>query len=112
MQDVIKRSISVSREACHSLSEISLGENLATHLANLTEFLSLECEPPIVWFSPDKVASSHLADTLRFGMLELQEHLETFLDKKRQASEVSVYFFSEYVLRFTENFSKIYFYFF
>ncbi|XP_073975779.1 microtubule binding protein furry isoform X3 [Rhodnius prolixus] len=87
VKDVIKRSISVSREACHSLSEISLGENLATHLANLTEFLSLECEPPIVWFSPDKVASSHLADTLRFGMLELQEHLETFLDKKRQASE-------------------------
>jgi hypothetical protein len=57
-------------------------------LAGLTDTLALHGDPPLVWFSPDKVAGPRLAESLRFGMLELKEHLDTFLDRKDHAAEV------------------------
>ncbi|KAF4527625.1 hypothetical protein B566_EDAN016356 [Ephemera danica] len=46
-------------------------------------------EPPLVWFSQDALASAgpRLGDALRFGSLEVQEHLETFLDRRDAATE-------------------------
>ncbi|KAL1131070.1 hypothetical protein AAG570_012307, partial [Ranatra chinensis] len=87
IKDILRKSVYVTRLACHFLSECALGDNLSVQVSALNDLLVARGDPPLVWFSPDRVASPKLSETLRFGMLELQEHLETFLDKKDQASE-------------------------
>lgn len=69
-------------------------EQLTHQLALLTDTLALHGDPPLVWFSPERVAGPRLAESLRFGMLELKEHLDTFLDRKDHAAEVFILFLS------------------
>lgn len=61
---------------------------LGSHLSSHAELLSTKGEPPLVWFSTTVFGNQRLNETLRFGMLEIQEHLETFLDRKDHATEV------------------------
>ncbi|XP_014285726.3 protein furry isoform X3 [Halyomorpha halys] len=84
VKEVIKKSVSLSREACQLLCDF---DGLSSPLGSLGEKLATIQDPPLVWFSPDRIVSHTLSDTLRFGMLELREHLDTFLDRKDQASE-------------------------
>lgn len=42
-----------------------------------------------VWFNSANLNNARLIETLRYGMLEVQEHLDTFCEKKEQASMVS-----------------------
>lgn len=42
----------------------------------------------IIWFNSSSLNNTKLTETLRYGMLEVQEHLETFCDKKDQATMV------------------------
>lgn len=62
---------------------------LGYHLSSHAELLSSKAEPPLIWFSIAIFANQRLNESLRFGMLEIQEHLETFLDKKDHATEVN-----------------------
>lgn len=68
-----------------SSASIELGYHLTSH----ADLLSTKAEPPLIWFSIGIFANQRLNESLRFGMLEIQEHLETFLDKKDHATEVS-----------------------
>lgn len=43
-----------------------------------------------VWFNASNLNNTRLIESLRYGMLEVQEHLETFCDKKDQATIVSI----------------------
>lgn len=61
---------------------------LSNHLNSHAELLCVKAEPPLVWFSSALFSSLKLNESLRFGMLEVQEHLETYLDRKDHASEV------------------------
>lgn len=45
--------------------------------------------PHYIWFNSTAFNNARLTETLRYGMLEVQEHLETFCDKKNQAIIVS-----------------------
>lgn len=63
---------------------------LVSQLASLTDTLASHGDPPLVWFSVERVAGSRLVEALRFGMLELKEHLDTFLDRKDHAAEVNI----------------------
>ncbi|XP_024082202.1 protein furry isoform X2 [Cimex lectularius] len=87
IKDVVKKSLLSTREACHILNELAHAEGICSHFLTLAEVLGTECDPPIVWFSPDRIANPRLTEKLRFSMLELQEHIETFLDKKELAGE-------------------------
>lgn len=42
----------------------------------------------LIWFNTSAISNSRFIETLKYGMLEVQEHLETFCDKKEQASMV------------------------
>lgn len=64
------------------------GTDLRTHLLSLCEQLDARAIAPLVWFSPEVLDSSRLNEALRFGSLEVQEHLETFLDRKDHLAEV------------------------
>jgi hypothetical protein len=64
---------------------------LSTPVNQIAELLaSGKAEPPLVWFSYEVLsgAGPRFADLLRFGALEVQEHLETFLDRRDAAVEV------------------------
>lgn len=88
IKDVLRKSMCLTREACHYLSEsCDQAQCLVSQLGQLTDTLASHGEPPLVWFSADRVAASRLVDAVRFGMLELKEHLDTFLDKKELTAE-------------------------
>lgn len=89
LQDLLRKSVCFTREACHFLSQSGVSvDNLVQQLASLTDTLALHGDPPLVWFSPDKVAGTRLTEALKFGMLELKEHLDTYLDRKEHTTEV------------------------
>lgn len=84
------KSVGLTREASALLCNgSSASAHLGCHLSGHAELLSSKAEPPLVWFSVTIFANQRLNETLRFGMLEVQEHLETFLDRKDHATEVS-----------------------
>ncbi|CAB3359556.1 Hypothetical predicted protein [Cloeon dipterum] len=63
---------------------------LCTPVGQIAELLaSGKAEPPLVWFSYEVLspAGTRFTDQLRFGALEVQEHLETFLDRRDAAIE-------------------------
>lgn len=86
--------MSLTQEACQYLSGSSAVTSsqgatlLGSRLILVTELLSAQAEPPRVWISGNAVTSSRLTEALRFGMLEIQEHWETFLDRKDHTVEV------------------------
>lgn len=43
-----------------------------------------------IWFKYSAMNNAKLTETLRYGMLEVQEHIENFYDKKDQATMVSL----------------------
>lgn len=89
------KSVGLTREASALFGNNSpASAKLGSHLSSHAELLSSKAEPPLVWFSPSIFANQRLSESLRFGMLEIQEHLETFLDKKDHATEVKESFLS------------------
>ena len=75
---------------CHDASDC-LGSTLGHPLSQVIELLTCgQCEAPHVWLSPDLQVSppTKLIESLRFGLLEVQEHWETYLDRCDHASEV------------------------
>jgi len=87
---VSSKSVGLTRESSALLNNgSSTSAHLGCHLSSHAELLSSKAEPPLVWFSMAIFANQRLNETLRFGMLEVQEHLETFLDRKDHATEVN-----------------------
>lgn len=86
--------MSLTQEACQYLSGSSAvtasqgAALLGSRLLVVAELLSAQAEPPHVWISANAVTSPRLTEALRFGMLEIQEHWETFLDRKDHTAEV------------------------
>lgn len=88
------KTVSLTQEASQYLSgsaAVTTSQGaalLGSRLLVVTELLSTQTEPPHVWISPNVVASPRLTEALRFGMLEIQEHWETYLDRKDHVAEV------------------------
>ncbi|XP_069669911.1 protein furry isoform X4 [Periplaneta americana] len=93
IRDVSTKTVSLTQEACQYLSGNSAvtasqgAALLGSRLLVVAELLSSQADPPHVWISPNAVTSPRLTEALRFGMLEIQEHWETFLDRKDHAVE-------------------------
>lgn len=58
-----------------------------------------------IWFNSANLNNTRLSESLRYGMLEVQEHLETFCDRKDQATMVN---YKKYVLYVTNNFFLVF----
>lgn len=65
-----------------------VGTQLGHRISVLADLLSSKDEPPRVWFSSSLPSTPRLTESLRFGVLEIQEHLETFFDRKDHVMEV------------------------
>ncbi|XP_044733095.1 protein furry isoform X3 [Chrysoperla carnea] len=95
IRDVENKTIIMTRESCHYLNtSISINNEgaitLGTYLQSVIDMLTQSTthyEPLIVWFDPLSIINTRLADSLRFCLLEIQEHLETFFDRQDHAVE-------------------------
>jgi Furry protein C-terminal len=59
---------------------------LGRRISILSDLLSSKGEPPRIWYHQG-YACSPLVDALRYNVLEIQEHLETFFDRKEHVME-------------------------
>lgn len=82
----MNKSISVTHCVCNVLAEFEGSNKLQTHLTTVTCILAARAKPVFVWY---KESAIPLSETLRFGLMQLREHLDTFLDRKDQANEVA-----------------------
>ncbi|XP_037907815.1 protein furry isoform X6 [Hermetia illucens] len=85
IKELSLKSISVSQESRKYFSGI--GAQLGNRIAILAELLSTKSDPPRIWYSPSQPTTPRLFETLRFNVLEVQEHLETFFDRKDHVLE-------------------------
>lgn len=58
-------------------------------LAAVLERLGAE-EPPLLWVGPLAADSPRIRDAVRYAALEINEHLETYFDRREHALEVNV----------------------
>lgn len=86
IKELTFKTISISKEAKKFFTGI--GSQLGNRISLFTDLLSSRADPPRVWCSELQTTTPKLFETLRFNVLEVQEHLETFFDRKDQVLEV------------------------
>ncbi|XP_017028103.1 protein furry isoform X2 [Drosophila kikkawai] len=82
IRELTFKTISISKEAKKFFTGI--GSQLGNRISLFTDLLSSRADPPQVWCSELQATTPKLFETLRFNVLEVQEHLETFFDRKDQ----------------------------
>ncbi|XP_050332933.1 protein furry isoform X2 [Bactrocera neohumeralis] len=85
IKELTFKTISISKEAKKYFTGI--GSQLGNRISLFTDLLSSRADPPRVWCSDIQTTTPRLFETLRFNVLEVQEHLETFFDRKDQVLE-------------------------
>lgn len=60
---------------------------LGNRISILSDLLSSKGEPPRVWYDQSNASTPRLVESLRYSVLEIQEHLETFFDRKEHVIE-------------------------
>ncbi|XP_037930850.1 protein furry isoform X3 [Teleopsis dalmanni] len=85
IKELTFKTISISKEAKKYFTGI--GSQLGNRISLFTDLLSSRADPPRVWCNETQVTTPRLYETLRFNVLEVREHLETFFDRKDQVLE-------------------------
>lgn len=89
----------MTRESCQLLIQSKTGtstttyavQTLAVNLNSMADLLHSRLQNTyITYFQTSSLDDTKINETLRYGILEMQVHLETFFDKKDHVSEVSV----------------------
>jgi hypothetical protein len=85
VRELTDKCVQISKECVKFFngSTISLGNRISI----LSELLSSKEEPPRVWYHENLVTTPRLVESLRYSVLEIQEHLETFFDRKDHVLE-------------------------
>lgn len=84
-QDLTAKSISISKESMKFFT--GAGIHIGNRISVLSDLLSSKEEPPRIWYNQAIPTTPRLSETLRFGVLEIQEHLETYFDRKDHVLE-------------------------
>lgn len=72
-----------------SVSGLPTIKLIGSRLNSMIDLISYRILPPhLIWFNAAAFSDAKFIETLKYGMLEVQEHLETFTDKKNQATMV------------------------
>ncbi|XP_055608943.1 protein furry isoform X4 [Uranotaenia lowii] len=80
IKELSHRSIVISKECMRYFT--GTGIQLGHRISVLSDLLSSRGEPPKIWYHQSLVTTPRLFENLRYGVLEVQEHLETFFDRK------------------------------
>ncbi|XP_017780111.1 PREDICTED: protein furry isoform X2 [Nicrophorus vespilloides] len=88
IKSVSKSAISITTEACDHLGKANEGATVKLINSRLSAFIDIVTNRilPIhfIWFNSAALNSTKLSESLRYGMLEVQEHLEMFCEKREQ----------------------------
>lgn len=60
---------------------------LGNRISILSDLLSSKGEPPKIWYFQGMATTPRIVESLRYSILEIQEHLETFFDRKDHVME-------------------------
>lgn len=85
VKELTLKSITLSKECMRFFT--GMGSQLGHRISILSDLLSSKEEPPRVWYHQGTATTPRLFECLRFGVLEVQEHLETFFDRKDHVLE-------------------------
>lgn len=66
-----------------------VGTQVGQRISILSDILSTREEPPRIWYSQNCQSTTRLSDQLQIHVLEVQEHLETYFDRKENVMEVT-----------------------
>ncbi|XP_066250595.1 protein furry isoform X1 [Euwallacea similis] len=84
-------TIEITKESCSNMAQSTVGSQatiklLTARLDSMVDVVSYKVLPiNVIWFNTMALGNSRFYEALKFGMLEVQEHLETFCDKRDQA---------------------------
>lgn len=86
VKELTVKSVAVVRDCIKLFKGSSV--QLGTRISVLADLLATKSDPPRVWYDQGMAVTPRMHESLRFGVLEIQEHLETFFDRKDQVKEV------------------------
>ncbi|KAJ8924572.1 hypothetical protein NQ315_000721 [Exocentrus adspersus] len=90
--DICISAIEVTNESCTYMSQSAVSglptiKLISSRLMSMIDIINYRVLPiNLIWFNTMAISNSKFFETLKYGMLEVQEHLETFCDKKEQAT--------------------------
>lgn len=84
LQEVISKTVFLCEDGGRYLST-----GVGSALSAVVELLNAE-EPPLIWAGAKMLECPKLHDSLRYAALEMDEHLETYFDRKDHANEVTL----------------------
>uniref|UniRef100_A0A1B0GQC2 Protein furry C-terminal domain-containing protein n=1 Tax=Phlebotomus papatasi TaxID=29031 RepID=A0A1B0GQC2_PHLPP len=85
VRELTAKTITISKESVRFFTGIGL--QMGNRISVMMDLLASKGEPPRVFHHQGIVTTPRLFETLRFGVLEVQEHLETFFDRKDHVLE-------------------------
>lgn len=85
IKELTVKSIGISKNAIKFFTGV--GSQFGQRISILADLLSSREDPPRVWYYQNIVTTPKLLETLRFCVLEVQEHLETYFDRKDSVLE-------------------------
>uniref|UniRef100_A0A182PTQ1 Protein furry C-terminal domain-containing protein n=1 Tax=Anopheles epiroticus TaxID=199890 RepID=A0A182PTQ1_9DIPT len=80
IKELTVRSIAISKECMRYFT--GSGVQLGHRISVLSDLLATRGDPPKIWYHQSLATTPRLFENLRYGVLEVQEHLETFFDRK------------------------------
>jgi hypothetical protein len=92
IKDVCTSTIHITKDSCSCMAQSTAGglptiKLIGSRLNSMIDIVSYRILPPnLIWFNSSALSNTKFIETLKYGMLEVQEHLETFCDKKDQAA--------------------------
>nr|XP_023011562.1 protein furry [Leptinotarsa decemlineata] len=90
--DICMSATEITRESCSFMSQSAMSglptiKLISSRLMSMIDIITFRILPVnLIWFNTLAISNSKFFETLKYGMLEVQEHLETFCDKKEQAT--------------------------
>ncbi|XP_969290.2 protein furry [Tribolium castaneum] len=92
IRDVCLSTIDITKDSCcymmqSAASGLPTIKLIGSRLNSMIDIMSYRILPPsLIWFNSSALNNTKFIETLKYGMLEVQEHLETFCDKRDQAA--------------------------
>uniref|UniRef100_A0AAG5D1F0 Cell morphogenesis protein N-terminal domain-containing protein n=1 Tax=Anopheles atroparvus TaxID=41427 RepID=A0AAG5D1F0_ANOAO len=83
VKELTMRSISISKDCMRFFT--GCGVQLGHRISVLADLLATRGDPPKIWYHQSLATTPRLFENLRYAVLEVQEHLETFFDRKDTA---------------------------
>ncbi|KAL5290083.1 FRY family protein [Megaselia abdita] len=80
IKELTTKTIAISKESKKYFT--GFGSQFGNRITNFSEHLAIRAEPPKIWCHHTQPTTPRLFETLRYNVLEVQEHLETFFDRK------------------------------